>query len=115
MKIAKSLGMAALIEVHTPSEMKRVLELEGVELLGINNRDLGTFKVDLNVTKDLLAGEVGEEIKRRDIVVVGESGIFELDDVTFVQDAGCRAILVGESLVKQDDTEVAIKKMFGRD
>ena len=77
--------MAALIEVHTYEEMERVLKLEDVELLGINNRDLGTFKVDLNVTVDLLAGPLGDEVRERGITMVGESGIFTIDDVNVLQ------------------------------
>ena len=113
-KIAKSLGMAALIEVHTYEEMERVLKLEDVELLGINNRDLGTFKVDLNVTVDLLAGPLGDEVRERGITMVGESGIFTIDDVNVLQEAGVGCLLVGESLVKQDTPDVGIKKLYGR-
>jgi indole-3-glycerol phosphate synthase len=56
MKVSKALGMCCLIEVHTEAELARVLQLEGLEdhLLGINNRDLGTFKVRLKQTKWLL-------------------------------------------------------------
>lgn len=114
-KIAHSLGMKCLIEVHTYGEMKRVLEGDfPIDLLGINNRDLGTFEVSLNVTTDLMNGPLGEEVKRRDITMVGESGIFTIDDVNLLQDSGVGALLVGESLVKQDTPDVGIKKLFGR-
>ncbi|CAI5935046.1 unnamed protein product [Closterium sp. NIES-64] len=91
-KITHSLGMAALIEVHTEREMDRVLALEGVTLIGINNRDLGTFKVDIGNTQQLLAGERGAAIRERGIMVVGESGLFTPHDVAFVQKAGCNAV-----------------------
>lgn len=114
-KIAHSLGMKCLIEVHTYGEMKRVLDGDfPIDLLGINNRDLGTFEVSLNVTTDLMGGPLGEEVKRRGITMVGESGIFTIDDVNVLQDSGVGAILVGESLVKQDTPDVGIKKLFGR-
>ena len=114
-KIATRVGMKVLLEVHTYGEMKRVLSGDfEIDLLGINNRDLGTFKVDLNVTVELMATELGKEVKERNIVMVGESGIFTIDDVNVVQNAGCGAILVGESLVKQDTPDVGIKKLFGR-
>lgn len=113
-KIAKSLGMASLIEVHTYEEMERVLQLEDIELLGINNRDLGTFEVSLNVTVDLLAGPLGDQVRERGITMVGESGIFTIDDVNVLQEAGVGCLLVGESLVKQDTPDVGIKKLFGR-
>ncbi|CAI5513787.1 unnamed protein product [Closterium sp. Naga37s-1] len=114
MKITRSLGMAALIEVHTEREMDRVLALEGVTLIGINNRDLGTFKVDIGNTQQLLAGERGAAIRERGIMVVGESGLFTPDDVAFVQKAGCNAVLVGESLVRTSDPTAAIAALFGR-
>lgn len=113
-KIAKSLGMASLIEVHTFGEMERVLRLEDIDLLGINNRDLGTFEVSLNVTVDLLAGPLGDQVRERGITVVGESGIFTIDDVNVLQNAGVGCLLVGESLVKQDAPDVGIKKLYGR-
>ena len=113
-KIAKSLGMAALIEVHTYEEMERVLKLEEIDLLGINNRDLGTFEVSLDVTVDLMAGPLGDQVRERGITMVGESGIFTIDDVNVLQEAGVGCLLVGESLVKQDTPDVGIKKLYGR-
>ena len=115
LKVVKSLGMTALVEVHTEEEMERVLSIPEVELVGINNRDLGTFEVTLETTKRIMASKAGDECRARDLVVVGESGIFTLDDVNFCQDNGCRAILVGESLVKENDPETAIKTLFGRE
>lgn len=114
-KIAKALGMAALIEVHSEREMKRVLGLPNVQLIGINNRSLETFKVDINNTAELLKGEIGAQIRERDIIVVGESGLFVPEDIALVQNAGCGAVLVGESLVKQDDPCAGIAKLFGKD
>merc|ERR1711977_149768 len=111
-KAAKSLGMAALVEVHSVVEMQRVLQLEEVELIGINNRDLETFKVDLYNTKELLDEATLKQLEERDIICVGESGIFTPEDVKVVQDAGCKAILVGESLVKEDDIEGAVEQLL---
>ena len=114
-KIAHSLNMKCLIEVHTYGEMKRVLDGNfPIDLLGINNRDLGTFEVSLSVTTNLMNGPLGEEVKRRGITMVGESGIFTIDDVNLLQGCGVGAVLVGESLVKQDTPDVGIKKLFGR-
>merc|ERR1711985_198179 len=107
-----SLGMASLVEVHSVVEMQRVLELEEVELIGINNRDLETFKVDLYNTRDLLDEATLKQLEERDIICVGESGIFTPEDVKVVQDAGCKAILVGESLVKEDDIEGAVEQLL---
>ncbi|WOH03104.1 hypothetical protein DCAR_0522496 [Daucus carota subsp. sativus] len=114
-KICKKLGLAALVEVHNEREIDRVLELDGIELIGINNRDLETFKVDTSNTKKLLEGARGQKIREKDIIVVGESGIFTPDDIAYVQEAGVKAVLVGESLVKQDDPAKGITALFGKD
>ncbi|GFP99041.1 indole-3-glycerol phosphate synthase chloroplastic [Phtheirospermum japonicum] len=114
-KICKLLGLAALVEVHDEREMDRVLEIEGIELVGINNRDLGTFKVDIGNTRKLLEGERGEKIRQKGITVVGESGLFTPDDIAYVQEAGVKAVLVGESIVKQKDPTTGIAQLFGKD
>lgn len=111
-KCARSLGMASLVEVHSEVEMQRVLELEEVELIGINNRDLETFQVDLYNTERVLDEDTKRRLRERDIICVGESGIFTPEDVKVVQDAGCRSVLVGESLVKEEDIEGAVKKLL---
>ncbi|CAA6670705.1 unnamed protein product [Spirodela intermedia] len=114
-QICKILGLAALVEVHNERELDRVLGISGVELIGINNRNLETFEVDISITKKLLEGERGEIIRQRDIIMVGESGLFTPQDIASVQEAGVRAVLVGESLVKQDDPTKGITELFGKD
>ncbi|XP_010488690.1 PREDICTED: indole-3-glycerol phosphate synthase, chloroplastic [Camelina sativa] len=114
LKICKKLGLAALVEVHDEREMGRVLGIEGIELVGINNRSLETFQVDISNTKNLLEGEHGRQICEKDMIVVGESGLFTPDDIAYVQAAGVRAVLVGESIVKQSDPEKGIAGLFGR-
>ncbi|KAI3803613.1 hypothetical protein L1987_31770 [Smallanthus sonchifolius] len=114
-KICKLIGLTALVEVHDENEMDRILKIDGVQLIGINNRNLETFEVDISNTKKLLEGERGEKIRQKDIVVVGESGLFTPDDVAYVQEAGVKAILVGESIVKQKDPTKGIAELFGKD
>ncbi|KAF9611338.1 hypothetical protein IFM89_030127 [Coptis chinensis] len=113
-KICKMLGLAALVEVHDEREMDRVLGIEGIELIGINNRNLETFELDISNTKKLLEGERGQIIRQKDIIVVGESGLFTPADIAYVQAAGVKAVLVGESIVKQDDPGKGITGLFGR-
>ncbi|KAF8410878.1 hypothetical protein HHK36_003415 [Tetracentron sinense] len=91
-KICKMLGLAALVEVHNEMEMDRVLGIDGIELIGINNRDLETFDFDLSNTKKLLEGERGQMIRQKDIIVVGESGLFTPDHIAYVQEAGVKAV-----------------------
>ena len=91
-----ALGMAPLVEVHNEWEMERALRL-GAKLIGINNRDLKTFKVDLNTTARL-ARMVDE-----DVLLVAESGISSAADAREMGRLGAQAILVGESLIKAPD------------
>jgi indole-3-glycerol phosphate synthase len=111
LKITRAIGMTALIEVHTLEELGRVLALEGVTLVGINNRDLETFEVDLNTTATLLQ-QRQTTIRERDILIVSESGLFTADDLSVVQQAGAQAVLIGESLVRQDDPAAAIAQLY---
>ena len=111
LKIANMLGMTALIEVHTLEELDRVLTLEGVKLVGINNRNLQDFSVDLQTTCTLLA-ERREQLQARGIVVVSESGLHTSADLQVVSHAGADAVLIGESLMKQPDPGLALTQLF---
>ncbi len=111
LKIAKTLGMTALVEVHTLEELDRVLALNGVELIGINNRNLQDFSVDLQTTCDLL-DKRQEQIRDQDILVVSESGLHTAADLNVVSNAGAGAVLIGESLMRQLDPAVALKQLF---
>ncbi|MBD2440808.1 indole-3-glycerol phosphate synthase TrpC [Nostoc sp. FACHB-110] len=110
-KIAKALNMAALIEVHSLEELDRVLALDGVSLVGINNRNLEDFTVDLQTTCQLLAAR-SQELSARNILVVSESGLHTPEDLSVVANAGAAAVLIGESLVKQADPEIAIAQIL---
>lgn len=111
-KIIHSLGMTALVEVHTEAELKRVLKVDGVNLIGINNRNLEDFSVDLATTQSLMEA-YWEELFQRKILVVSESGIHTTEDLGKVLDTGAKAVLVGESIVKQPDPGKAIAQLFG--
>lgn len=111
LKITRVLGMIALIEVHTQAEMDRVLDLKGVALVGINNRNLENFSVDLQTTCDILAASA-DRLQSRNILVVSESGLHTGEDLQLVRQAGAGAVLVGESLVKQPDPAAAISTLF---
>lgn len=113
-KVAQGVGLQCLIEVHTVAELRRVLKLPSLEgcMLGINNRDLETFIVDLGNTEQIMASPEGQEVKDRNLFMAGESGIFTYEDVARVQAAGCGAVLVGESLVKQGDPAAGVKELL---
>jgi indole-3-glycerol phosphate synthase len=110
-KIAKALGMATLVEVHTLEELDRVLALDGITLVGINNRNLEDFTVDLKTTEELLTTR-GQALRDRSITIVSESGLHSRADLDQVLQAGAQAVLIGESLVKQTDIPGAIAQLF---
>ena len=110
-KITKAVGMTPLIEVHTLEELDRVLEIDGVELIGINNRNLEDFSVSLQTTADLLAARK-EIIEQRKITIVSESGLHTPQNLKTVKDAGAKAVLIGESLVKQENIQQAVSNLF---
>lgn len=103
--LAQALGMDVLIEVHNREELHRTLPL-GNRLLGINNRNLHNFEVGLNTTFALL-DEIGDEF-----LVVTESGIHSTDDVNAMRSHGVNAFLVGEVLMRADDPEHELKRLF---
>jgi len=111
LKIVYSLGMTALIEVHTLEELDRVLALDGVSLIGINNRNLQDFSVSLQTTSNLLAARI-DQLRSRSISVVSESGLYTSDDLQLVSNAGADAVLIGESFMRQPDPGAALAQLF---
>jgi indole-3-glycerol phosphate synthase len=101
------LGMAPLVELYEPDNLQRVFDA-GATLIGINNRDLRTFEVDLEHTIQMRK-RVPDEC-----VLVGESGIRTHEDTQRLQAAGVDAILVGESLMRQPDIGKAVDELLGR-
>lgn len=112
LKIAHGLGLNALIEVHTAAELERVLLLADARLVGINNRDLKTFSVSLDTTVQLLE-TYRAQIEAKSLLLVSESGIHTPEDLGTIAEAGAGAALVGESLVRQADPEVALRSLSG--
>ena len=106
--LARELALDVLVEAHHERELDRVLEwLPEARLIGINNRDLKTFSTDLGVTlrlvKRIPAGKV----------IVSESGIQKRDDVQRLVEARVHAMLVGESLIKAEDTAAKVRELLG--
>ena len=102
--LTHDLGMTALVEVHNQWEMERALLLDA-KLIGINNRDLNTFHVDLGTTARLA------DLVDDNVLLVAESGIFSAADVQQMGRLGAHAILVGEALMKAPDSVSLIREL----
>lgn len=113
--LAEAAGLAALVEVHDEAELERALKC-GARLIGVNNRDLKTFKVDL-ATTERIAARLPElrngPVERPAQLLVAESGLHTRADVERVRHAGARAILVGESLVKSGNIRAKAAELLG--
>jgi indole-3-glycerol phosphate synthase len=103
---AVELGLCPLVEVHTRAELERVLPLEP-EVVGINNRNLRTFKTDLEITLAMLADIPGDRL------VVSESGIHTPEDIRRLAKAGVAAVLIGEELMRAEDTGLRLRQLLG--
>lgn len=104
-QLIEASGMTPLVEVHTEEEMKRAVA-EGAKCIGINNRNLKTFETKIETTLKL------RELAPADCTLISESGIRTADDIRVLQNAGIAAVLVGESLLRQPDLEVAVKNLM---
>ena len=95
-QLAASLGLDVLLEVHNEEDMEKAIATGG-DIIGVNNRDLHTFKVDLAVTQKLMRLIPAHKIK------VSESGIKSYEDVMFLKSLGINAILIGEAFMESPD------------
>lgn len=106
-KLIRQLGMEALVEVHDEREFEVAVAMKA-RCLGVNNRDLRTFKTTLQTTVDLAARAP------RDTLLISESGLRVADDVVMVQRAGARGVLVGEHLLRKRNLKLAVRRLMGR-
>lgn len=105
---AEEYGLDLLVEVHTRGELDQALDLGGELLLGVNNRDLHTFKTDIQTTLDLIPN-IPEERK-----VIAESGLNTKNDLDKLRGAGAGGFLIGESLMRAPDPGAKLAEMIGR-
>jgi indole-3-glycerol phosphate synthase len=106
-RIAESVGLSALVETHRESEVESAVNA-GARIIGINNRDLQTFAVDLDVTRRL-----AKHIPLG-IVKVSESGIHTPDDIKRVKDCGVDAVLIGESMMRARNKKQYLQELAGK-
>ena len=101
---ALKLNMSVIVEVHTVEEAKKALRFNKA-LIGINNRNLDTLKIDLNTTKEIL-----EDVEKTKLVI-SESGISSPDDIRFLHKCGADAYLVGSSIMQTDEIQQTVQKL----
>ena len=104
--LSSEIGMSSLVEIHNERELEGALKADA-KIIGINNRDLTTFKIDINTTFRIMKKVPEGKI------VVSESGIDSRDDVQRLADAGIHAILVGEAIVTSKDVGGKIRELIG--
>ncbi len=112
--LAVDAGLTVLVEVHDEAELERALALNA-PLIGVNNRNLKTFSVDLGTT-ERLAAKIATHAKQTNVpapLLVAESGIHSKADVQRVAAAGAKAILVGESIVKEGNIPAKVRELIG--
>ena len=110
-KIADNLKMSVLVEVHNSNELERILKLKSFNLVGINNRDLKTFKTDLRTSKELM-NTYSDIFLKQNIIPVSESGINCAEDLESLRSIGIMGVLIGETFMRETDIEQSFKKLF---
>ncbi len=106
LEIAHSLGLSALVEAHDEDEVKTALE-SGADIIGVNNRDLRTFTVDINNSSRL------RKLVPPDKIFVSESGIKTPEDIENLRRGGVNAVLIGETLMREQDKKAALDRLRG--
>lgn len=111
--LAVDAGLAALVEVHDEAELDRAIAI-GAQLIGVNNRDLDSSKVDLAITERLAAKLFSSLATHHSSLLVAESGIHTRADVERLAKCGAKAILVGESLMRGSDIQSKVRELIGK-
>ena len=110
-KIADNLKMNVLVEVHNENELERILNLKSFKLIGINNRDLKTFKTDLKTSIELMK-IYADIFLQQNILPISESGINSAQDLKLLRSNGIKGVLIGETFMRESDIEKTFKKLF---
>ncbi|WP_071187301.1 indole-3-glycerol phosphate synthase TrpC [Trichormus sp. NMC-1] len=111
LRVIHYLGMNAVVEVHNLTELDRVLKLDDVRIVGINNRSLEDFTVNVSTTQQLMAAR-RSQLQKLGIIVISESGIETSADLSLIADAGVNAVLMGDSLLQQGDLEESVRNLL---
>ncbi|MDD5495734.1 MAG: indole-3-glycerol phosphate synthase TrpC [Candidatus Omnitrophica bacterium] len=103
--LATTLGLDALVEIHNEEDLEKAVAA-GAAIIGINNRDLHTFKVDITVTQKLI------RLIPQNKVIVSESGIKSYEDVMFLKSLGVNAVLIGEAFMEAEDIAAKMREIM---
>ena len=103
--------MSVLIEVHNDHELERILKLKSFNLIGINNRDLKTFKTNLKTSIELM-NTYADIFLKQNIIPISESGIDCAGDIESLRSIGIKGVLIGETFMRETDIEQSFKKLF---
>jgi len=106
-EIARSLSLEPMAEAHSREDLEKVLANSSIEIIGINNRNLTSFEVDLDATMRL------RRFIPEDKIVVAESGINSYEDVMYLRSLGVNAVLIGEAFMTAKDIQVKVKEVMG--
>lgn len=105
--IAASLGLDVLLEVHDREELERALEIEGVQLIGINNRNLRSFETSLETTARL------SDLIPSGVTLISESGIRSREDIEYLTSVKAKGVLIGETFMRKERVEEGIYELMG--
>ena len=104
-KLAGDLQMSCIIEVHSPCDVEKISCLPSRLIVGINNRNLENFQVNLNTTEEILS------LLPSSYLVISESGIKDLEDIKFLKKRGIKAFLVGEAILRSEDPAKKLREL----
>ena len=99
------LGLDALVEVHTQEELERAIKI-GATIIGVNNRDLHSFKVSLDVSRELIKSAP------KDVLMIAESGLVSREDILELKNLGYRGFLIGETLMRSGNAEKELQNLI---
>ena len=102
--LANSLGLACLVEAHSEEEIAKALNI-GARVIGVNNRDLRDFTVDINHSLKL------RKLVPDSVIFVSESGVKSTDDIRAIREIGADAVLIGETLMRADDKKAKLDEL----
>jgi indole-3-glycerol phosphate synthase len=111
LRVIHYLGMNAVIQIDNLNDLDRILALEDVRVIVINNQSLSDFSININITQELLTAR-RSLIQKLGIVVISESGIETPDDLALLAGVGVQTVIMGESLLKENDLEVAVRNLL---